>query len=59
MLERYKEIFEEIELLENGELVAVHRESGNAERVKEYTCHYHYDVWRHEIALVNKDEDDD
>ena len=59
MLERYKEIFEEIELLESDELVAVHRESGEAERVKEYTCHYHYDVWRHEIALVNKDEDED
>ena len=58
-LDRYKRIFEEIELLENGELVAVLRETGEAERVKEYTCHYHYDVWRHEIALVNHEDDED
>lgn len=58
IIDRHKHIFEEIECLEDGELVVVHRESGEAERVKEYTCHYHYDVWQYEIALINPEGDE-
>ena len=54
MLENYKEIFEQIENLNDDEIAVIHRESGEGEVAKKEYCHYHYDVWQYEIALVEK-----
>jgi hypothetical protein len=54
MLENFKEIFEQIENLGSDEVAVIHRESGEGETIKKEYCHYHYDVWRYEIALVEK-----
>ena len=54
MLENFKEIFEQIENLGSDEVAVIHRESGEGEIIKKEYCHYHYDVWQYEIALVEK-----
>lgn len=54
-LEYYKTIYEYIQDLKECESVVVHRESGQVEAVNKECCRYHYDVWLHEIALIDTD----
>lgn len=54
-LEYYKTIYEYIQNLKECESVVVHRESGQVETVNKECCRYHYDVWHHEIAIIDTD----